>query len=95
MNTKISFLIAAQTALNQIANGTVLGCHLKVTQWYLIYTCIILDSDKDTAYKVTIDVGNSHVLYTSEDQQIGSFSHIMFGPFGHGGFGGSGFWHDR
>jgi hypothetical protein len=44
-----------------------------------------------TAYKVTIDVGNSHVLYTSEDQQIGSFSHTMSGPFGHGGFGGRDF----
>jgi uncharacterized membrane protein YkoI len=109
-NAKISFLTAAQTAQNQIANGTVLGGHLGATQGYLTYTYIIVDSAKDSVYKVIIDAGNGHVIYTSEGQQIGSFGQTMFGPFEHGkghggfngvgpfrhgGFGGSGFWHGR
>jgi uncharacterized membrane protein YkoI len=109
-NAKISFLTAAQTAQNQIANGTMLGGHLGATQGYLTYTYIIVDSAKDSVYKVIIDAGNGQVLYTSEGQQIGSFGQTMFGPFehgkGHGGFNGfgpfrhgeigyNGFWHGR
>ena len=108
-NAKISFVTAAQTAQNQIANGTVAGGHLGVTQGYLTYTYIIVDQATDTLHKVIIDAGNGQVLYRSEGQQIGSFGQTMFGPFGHGkgdggfygkgpfghgGFGG-GFWHSR
>jgi uncharacterized membrane protein YkoI len=108
-NAKTSFVTAAQTAQNQIANGTVVGGHLGVTQGYLTYTYIIIDQAKDTVHKVIIDAGNGQVLYRSEGQQIGSFGQTMFGPFGHGkgdggfdgkgpfGHGGSGggFWHSR
>ena len=101
-NTKISFLSAAETAQKQIANGTVIGGNLGVTQGYLTYTYIIVDQAKETIHKVIIDAGNGQSLYVSEGRQIDSFSHPMFGSFGHGkahGFGGGpwhgfgGFWH--
>ena len=104
-NIKVPFISAAETAQKQIANATVLAGHLGQTQGYLTYTYIIVDSTKDTVYKIIIDAGNGHVLYTSEGQQISSFGQTMFGPFGHwkghGGFGGpwkehrlfGGFWH--
>jgi uncharacterized membrane protein YkoI len=101
-NTKIPFVSAAETAQKQIANGTVLGGHLGVTQGYLTYTYIIVDQAKETIHKVIIDAGNGQTLYVSEGRQIDSFSHPMFGSFGHGkahGFGGGpwhgfgGFWH--
>jgi uncharacterized membrane protein YkoI len=94
-NAKTSFVTAAQTAQNQIANGTVVGGHLGVTQGYLTYTYIIVDQAKDTVHKVIIDAGNGQVLYRSEGQQIGSFGQTMFGPFGHGKGDGGGFWHSR
>lgn len=95
-NVKTPFITAAQTAQGQIANGTVLGGHLGVTQGYLTYTYFVVDPINDAAYKVIIDAGNGQVLHTSEDKQIGSFGGSMFGPFGHeqergherfGGFG--------
>lgn len=101
-NTKIPFVSAAETAQKQIANGTVLGGHLGVTQGYLTYTYIIVDQAKETIHKVIIDAGNGQALYVSEGRQIDSFSQPMFGSFGHGkahGFGGGpwhgfgGFWH--
>jgi uncharacterized membrane protein YkoI len=101
-NTKIPFVSAAETAQKQIANGTVLGGHLGVTQGYLTYTYIIVDQAKETIHKVIVDAGNGQALYVSEGRQIYSFSQPMFGPFGHGkahGFGGGpwhgfgGFWH--
>jgi len=101
-NTKIPFLSAAETAQKQIANGTVIGGNLGVTQGYLTYAYIIVDQAKETIHKVIIDAGNGQSLYVSEGRQIDSFSHPMFGSFGHGkeyrsgggpwhGFGG--FWH--
>lgn len=93
-NTKIPFVSAAETAQKQIANGTVLGGNLGVTQGYLTYTYIIVDQAKETIHKVIIDAGNGQALYVSEGRQIDSFSQPMFGAFGHGkahGFGG--FWH--
>ena len=87
-NTKVPFRTAAGTAQKQIANGTVLGGHIGVTQGYLTYTYIVVDPSKDTLYRIIIDAGNGQVLYTSEGRQIGSFSQPMFGQFGHGGF-----WH--
>src|SRR5918995_50762 len=101
-NTKIPFVSAAETAQKQIANGTVLGGHLGVTQGYLTYTYIIVDQAKETIHKVIIDAGNGQALYVSEGRQIDSFSQPMFGSFGYGkahGFGGGpwhgfgGFWH--
>jgi uncharacterized membrane protein YkoI len=101
-NTKIPFVSAAETAQKQIANGTVLGGHLGVTQGYLTYTYIIVDQAKETIHKVIIDAGNGQALYVSEGRQIDSFSQPMFGSFEHGkahGFGGGqwhgfgGFWH--
>jgi len=101
-NTKIPFVAAAETAQNQIANGTALGGHLGVTQGYLTYTYIIVDQAKETIHKVIIDAGNGQALYVSEGRQIDSFNQPMFGSFGHGkahGFGGGpwhgfgGFWH--
>ena len=103
-NTKIPFVSAAETAQKQIANGTVLGGHLAVTQGYLTYTYIIVDQAKETIHKVIIDAGNGKALYVSEGWQIDPFSQPMFGSFGHGkahGFGGGGgpwhgfggFWH--
>jgi hypothetical protein len=101
-NTKIPFVSAAETAQKQIANGTLLGGHLRVTQGYLTYTYIIADQAKEAIHKVIIDAGNGQALYVSEGRQVDSFSQPMFGSFGHGkahgfgegpwhGFGG--FWH--
>src|SRR5829696_5391944 len=83
-NTKIPFLSAAETAQKQIANGTVIGGNLGVTQGYLTYAYIIVDQAKETIHKVIIDAGNGQSLYVSEGRQIDSFSHPMFGSFGHG-----------
>lgn len=46
-NAKIPFVTAAQTAQDQITNGTVLGGHTGVTQGYLTYTYIVLDPTND------------------------------------------------
>jgi uncharacterized membrane protein YkoI len=105
-NVKIPFISAAETAQKQIANGTLLGGHLGVTQGYLTYTYFVIDPVKETVQKVIVDAGNNQVLYTSEDQHIGSFNQLpMSGPIGaekgHRSFGGpwkehrlfGGFWH--
>jgi uncharacterized membrane protein YkoI len=93
-NAKTPFITAAQTAQNQIANGTVLGGHIGVTQGYLTYTYLVANPTNDTAHMVIVDAGNGHVLYTSEGKQMGSWGQPMFGPFGYGrggheGFGGA------
>lgn len=93
-NAKTSFITGAQTAQDQVANGTVLGGHIGVTQGYLTYTYFVVNHANDTAHKVIIDAGNGQVLDTSEGKQIGSWDQSMFGSFGHGqgrdheGFGG-------
>jgi uncharacterized membrane protein YkoI len=107
-NIKTSFTAAAETVQKQIPNGTILGGHLGVTQGYLTYTYFVVDSNKQTAYRVIIDAGNGNVLYTSQGLPIGSFIHQEespmfgpaggFGPFGHwnrahGLAGAGGFWH--
>ena len=93
-NAKTPFITAAQTAQEQIANGTVLGGHIGVTQGFLTYTYFVVNPTNDTAHKVIIDAGNGQVLHTSESKQIGSGGQSMFGSFehrkGHEGFGGSG-----
>jgi uncharacterized membrane protein YkoI len=84
-NAKTPFVTAAQTAQDQITNGTVLGGHIGVTQGYLTYTYLVLDPTNDRAYKVIIDAGNGQVLYTSEGKQMGfGGNNGGFGPFGHG-----------
>src|SRR5215216_2166053 len=77
-NAKTPFITAAQTAQNQIANGTVLGGHIGVTQGYLTYTYFVANPTNDTAHIVIIDAGNGQVLYTSEGKQIGSWDQPMF-----------------
>jgi uncharacterized membrane protein YkoI len=82
-NTKTPFITAAQTAQNQISNGTILGGHIGVIQGYLTYTYFVASPTNDTAHKVIVDAGNGQVLYTSEGKQMGSWNQPMFGPFGH------------
>jgi uncharacterized membrane protein YkoI len=101
-SVKTPFVTAAQTAQEQVTNGTLLGGHIGVTQGYLTYNYFVVDPANDKAYKVIIDAGNGQVLYTSEGEQMGSggnnggfgpFGHGFgpfghgFGPFGHGPFG--------
>jgi uncharacterized membrane protein YkoI len=92
-NVKTPFITAAQTAQDQIANGTVFGGHIGVTQGYLTYTFFVVNPANDTAHLVIIDAGNGHVLYTSEGKQIPSWGQSMFGSFGqeraHEGFSGA------
>ena len=93
-NAKTPFITGAQTAQKQIANGTILGGHMGVTQGYLTYTYFVANPTNDTAHKVIVDAGSGQVLYTSEGKRMGSWGQHMFGPFGHDkghGFGeGSG-----
>ncbi|HEV2876429.1 MAG TPA: hypothetical protein VGW09_04050 [Nitrososphaeraceae archaeon] len=93
-NAKTPFIMGAQTAQDQIANGTVLGGHIGVTQGYLTYTYFVMNPTNDTAHKVIVDAGNGQVLHTSESKQIGSGAQSMFESFGQGrehkGFGGGG-----
>jgi hypothetical protein len=93
-NAKTPFITGAQTAQDQIANGTVLGGHIGVTQGYLTYTYFVMNPTNDTAHKVIVDAGNGQVLHTSESKQIGSGAQSMFESFEQGrehkGFGGGG-----
>jgi hypothetical protein len=93
-NAKTPFITGAQTAQDQIANGTVLGGHIGVTQGYLTYTYFVMNPTNDTAHKVIVDAGNGQVLHTSEGKRIGSGAQSMFESFGQGrehkGFGGGG-----
>jgi hypothetical protein len=88
-NVKVSFLTAAQTAQQQVVNGTVLGGHMGVVQGYLVYTFFVAEIDNQTGRLVVVDTGNGNVLFTSEGQSFGSFGHPMaFGNWaGHGGIG--------
>jgi hypothetical protein len=94
-NAKTPFTTGAQTAQGQIANGTVMGGHIGVTQGYLTYTYIVANPTNDTVHNVIVDAGNGQVLYTSEGKQLGSLGKSMFEPFGqergHEGFGGGWF----
>ena len=65
-NTKIPFISTAETAQQQITNGTVLGGHLGITQGYLAYTYLVANPSDKTIHKVIIDAGNGQVLVTSE-----------------------------
>ena len=83
-NTKVPFITGAQTAQDQIANGTVLGGHIGTTQGYLTYTYLVVTPTNDTAHKVIVDAGNGQVIQTSEGKQLGSVARSMFGSFGEG-----------
>jgi uncharacterized membrane protein YkoI len=101
-STKIQFTTAAETAQEQIANGTVLGGHLGVTHGYLTYIYFVVDAAKETGYKVIVDARNGKVLYTSEGQSMASFGpwkghgvgpwHGFGGPWKELGSGFQGFW---
>jgi hypothetical protein len=83
-NTKVPFITGAQIAQDQIANGTVLGGHIGLTQGYLTYTYLVVSPTNDTAHKVIVDAGNGMVINTSEGKQLGSVAGSMFGSFGEG-----------
>lgn len=68
-NTKVPFITGAQTAQDQIANGTVLGGHIGVTQGYLTYTYLVVSPTNDTAHKVIVDAGNGQVIMTHSTQK--------------------------
>ena len=85
-NAKIPFITAAQSAQDQVDNGTVMGGHIGVTQDYLTYTYFVVNPINDTALKVIVDAGNGQVLSTSEIRHMGSMDKSMFGSFG-GGLG--------
>ena len=98
-NLKVSFSQAADIAVKQITNGTVVGGHLGVVQGYLVYTFFAVNPETHTAYHTIIDAGNGKVLYTSPGQQMergGFFGRPGalgggFGPLGpHGLAGGFG-----
>ena len=101
-NLKVSFSQAADIAVKQITNGTVVGGHLGVVQGYLVYIFFAVNPETHTAYHTIIDAGNGKVLYTSPGQQMegrggffgtpgalgGAFGlHGLAGGFGHGPFG--------
>jgi uncharacterized membrane protein YkoI len=84
-NTKISFIAAAETAQQQITNGTVLGGHFGVTQGYLTYTYLVVNPTDETVHRIIIDAGNGQVLNTSEGQSLDSIPTNLKG-------GGIGYW---
>jgi len=82
-NTKIPFVGAAETAQQQITNGTILEGHLGVTQGYLAYTYLVANQSDKTIHKVIIDAGNGQVLSTSEGISWESFDQSRHAEFGH------------
>lgn len=94
-NTKIPFTAAAETAQQQIINGTVLGGHLRVTEGFLAYTYLVANPSDKTIHKVIIDAGNGQVLSASEGTSLESFGQLRHENFehwkGHHGFFG-GLW---
>lgn len=92
-NTKIPFTAAAETAQQQIINGTVLGGHLGVTEGFLAYTYLVANPSEKTMHKVIIDAGNGQVLSASEGTSLESFGQLRHENSGHwkghhGFFGG-------
>lgn len=95
-NVRIPFVIAAATAQEQVANGTVLGGHLGVVQGYLVYKFFVADVANQAGHLIVIDAGNREVLYTSEAQPLDSFDHSMYGHWSrheYAGWHGAGKWH--
>jgi hypothetical protein len=60
-NTKIPFTTAAETAQQQIINGTVLGGHLGVTEGFLAYTYLVANPSDKIIHKVIIDAGRTSI----------------------------------
>jgi hypothetical protein len=87
-NQKVTFSQASQTAESQINNGTVAAGRLGITQGYLVYTFLVLDSGNETASKVIIDAGNGQVLHTSEAHAMKGFGFMH-------GEGKGGHWNDH
>jgi uncharacterized membrane protein YkoI len=91
-NTKIPFTTAAETAQQQIINGTVLGGHLGVTEGFLAYTYLVANPSDKIIHKVIIDAGNGQVLSASEGTSLESFGQLRHENFehwkGHHGFFG-------
>jgi len=90
---KIPFTAAAETAQQQIINGTVLGGHLGVTEGFLAYTYLVANPSDKTMHKVIIDAGNGQVLSASEGTSLESFGQLRHENSGHwkghhGFFGG-------
>lgn len=85
-NTKVPFTTAAETALQQVPNGKVLGGHIGVTQGYLTYTFFVVEPAGETGHKVIVDAGNGKVLHTSEGFPLSSFASSWKGH-------GQGQWH--
>ena len=73
-NTKVPFNTAAETALQQVPNGMVLGGHIGVTQGYLTYTFFVVVPAGEAGHKVIVDAGNGKVLHTSESFPLSSFA---------------------
>ena len=86
-NQKVPFSAASATAEKQVTNGKVLGGHIGIAQGYLVYTFFVVNPENQTGYKVIVDPGNGQVLYTSEGNALGIFSHGGHGMFGYGGPG--------
>lgn len=82
-DTKISFVDAAETAQQQIINGTVLGGHLGVSQGYLTYTYLVANPSDNIICKIIIDVGNGQVLSASEGTSLESFGQSRHAGNGH------------
>lgn len=92
-NTKIPFTTAAETAQQQIINGTVLGGHLGVTEGFLAYTYLVANPSDKIMHKVIIDAGNGQVLSASEGTSLELFGQLRHENFAHwkghhGFFGG-------
>ena len=86
-NTKVPFTAAAETAQEQVVNGTLLGGRLGLTQGYLTYAFLVVDPADETGHEVIVDAGNGQVLHISEGKPFNltghSSSSSMFGGFGH------------
>jgi len=85
-NQKTSFSEASAIAQKEVTNGSVVGGHIGIVQGYLVYNFIVIDTENDKGYSVTVDAGNGAVLAKSDGTDISGFGK-MFGPFGHGEFG--------
>lgn len=75
-NLNATFVDAADTAENQVANGTVISGRLGVLQGYLVYGTTVADLNNNTTYNVIIDPSTGRVLVTTRgapaDTVIGS-----------------------
>lgn len=91
-NLQVSFNTAAQTALGQVDNGTVISGRLSAVQGYLSYVFKVANFDAGTYKVVIVDAGNGDVLYTSDDQTLRNGG---LGGCGHRGGFGHGHWMDK